>query len=60
MRKPYVSYMEIAPLMREYILTVADKRDIMEVTLEDINSYLAGLHTFYKTQKEEYSEGWID
>lgn len=60
MRKPYVSYMEISQLMREYILTVAEKKTIMEVPLEDINSYLEGLHAYYKTTKEEYSEGWID
>jgi len=60
MRKPYVSYMEIPQLMREYILTVAEKKTIMEVPLEDINSYLEGLHAFYGTQKEEYSEGWIE
>ena len=60
MRKPYVSYMEIPQLMREYILTVAEKRDIMEIPIEDINSYREGLHAYYKTTKEEYSEGRID
>lgn len=60
MRKPYITYNEIPQLMREYLLTVSEKRDIMEIPIEDINSYLVGLHTYYKTQKEEYSEGWID
>ena len=60
MRKPYITYNEIPQLMREYILTVAEKRDIMEIPIEDINSYLEGLHAFYRTQKEEYSEGWIE
>jgi hypothetical protein len=46
--------------MREYLLTVAEKRDIMEIPIEDINSYLVGLHSYYSTQKEEYSEGWIE
>ena len=60
MRKPYITYNEIPQLMREYLLTVSEKRDIMEIPIEDIKSYLVGLHTYYKTQKEEYSEGWID
>jgi hypothetical protein len=60
MRKPYITYNEIPQLMREYLLTVAEKRDIMEIPIEDINSYLEGLHTYYSAQKEEYSEGWIE
>ena len=59
MRKPYISYNEIPQLMREYFLTVAEKRDIMEIPIEDINSYLEGLHEHYKTEQEEYSEGWV-
>jgi hypothetical protein len=59
MRKPYISYNEIPQLMREYLLTVAEKRDIMEIPIEDINSYLEGLHEHYKTEQEEYSEGWV-
>lgn len=59
MRKPYREYAEIPVLIQEYILTVAEKRDIMDIPLEDINSYLDGLHTYYKTQKEEYNEGWV-
>ena len=46
--------------MREYVLTVADKRDLMDIPLEEINSFLDGLHAYYATQKEEYSEGWIE
>ena len=60
MRKRYVEYNEIPPLIREYLLTVADKRNIMEIPIEDINSYLEGLHSFYRNQKEEYSEGWVE
>ena len=60
MRKPYITYNEIPQLMREYLLTVAEKRDIMEIPIEDINSYLEGLHSYYQTQKEEYSEGRIE
>lgn len=60
MRNRYIAYNEIPPLMREYLLTVAEKRDIMEIPIEDINSYLDGLHAYYSTQKEEYSEGWVE
>jgi hypothetical protein len=31
----------------------------MDIPLEDINSFLAGLHEHYKTKQEEYSEGWV-
>jgi hypothetical protein len=60
MRKHYCSYLEIPQLMREYILTVAEKKNIAEIPLEDINSYLDGLHSYYATKKEEFSEGWIE
>jgi hypothetical protein len=59
MRKPYRTYEEIPLMMREYILTVAEEKSIMDISLEDINSFLDGLHAYYQTQKEEYSEGWV-
>lgn len=60
MRKIYQTYDEIPLLMRDYILTVAEEKTIMDVPLEDINSFLEGLHSYYATQKEEYSEGWVE
>lgn len=60
MRNRYRTYNEIPQIMREYLMTVAEKRDIMEIPIEDINSYLEGLHSFYRNQKEEYSEGWVE
>lgn len=60
MRKPYITYTEIPQLMREYILTVAHAKEIEEIPLPVINDFFEGLHEFYKTQKEEYSEGWIE
>ena len=60
MHKPYQSYAEIPVLIRDYILTVAEEKRIMDVPLEDINSFLEGLHSYYATQKEEYSEGWVE
>ncbi len=59
MRKPYRAYEEIPVLVREYILTVANEKRIMDIPLEDINSYLDGLHEHYKNEQEEYSEGWV-
>jgi hypothetical protein len=60
MRKHYNTYAEIPPLIEDYILTVAERKHIMSIPLDDINSFLDGLHEYYKTQKEEYSEGWVD
>jgi hypothetical protein len=59
MRKPYFSYDEIPQLMREYMLTVSNEKYIMDIPLEDINSFLTDLHEHYKTEQEEYSEGWV-
>lgn len=60
MRKIYQTYDEIPLLMRDYILTVANRKTIMDIPLEDINSFLEDLHSYYATQKEEYSEGWVE
>lgn len=58
MRKPYQSYAEIPPLVEDFILTVAEKKHIMSIPLEDINSFLDGLHEYHKIKEEEFSEGW--
>lgn len=60
MRKPYREYAEIPVLMRDYLLTVAEKKNIMDIPLEDINGYLHGLDEYYKWRDEEYFEGWVD
>jgi 2-phosphoglycerate kinase len=59
MRNRYIEYNEIPQLMKEYLLTVAEKRDIMEIPLEDINTYLEGLHDYYTAKQEEFMEGWV-
>lgn len=59
MRKPYITYNEIPHLMREYMLTVANEKYIMDIPLEDINSYLSGLHEHYKVEQEEEIDGWV-
>ena len=59
MRKHYNTYDDIPQLIRDYMLTVSEEKHIMDLSLEDINSFLDGMHEFYKTQKEEYSEGWV-
>ena len=60
MRKPYRTYAEIPETVADYILTIAEKRHIMSIPLDEINSFLDGLHEYYKTKEEEYSEGWVD
>jgi len=52
MRKHYNTYAEIPPL--------AERKHIMSIPLSEINSFLDGLHDYYKTKQEEYSEGWVD
>lgn len=53
MRKHYQTYMEIPPLISEYIRTVAHAKVIEEVPLPVINDFLEGLHEFYETMTEE-------
>lgn len=60
MRKHYRTYAEIPPLVADYILTVAERKHIMSIPLDDINSFLDGLHEYHKTKQEEYSEGWVE
>lgn len=60
MRKHYNTYAEIPETVADYILTIAEKRHIMSIPLDEINSFLDGLHDYYKTKREEYSEGWVD
>jgi len=59
MRKSYQSYEEIPVLIREYVLTVADEKRIMDIPLEDINSFLDGLHVYYETKPELEEDGWV-
>ena len=59
MRKVYQSYAEIPVTVREYILTVADKKTIMDIPLEEINSFLEGMDEFYANQKEELTDDSI-
>lgn len=59
MRKPYETYAEIPPLVSEYILTVANKKHIMSIPLEEINSFLMDLHAYYKQKEEVEEDGWV-
>lgn len=60
MRKHYITYEEIPPLVEDFILTVAQKKHIMTISLEEINSFLDGLHEYHmKKNQEEYTEGWV-
>jgi hypothetical protein len=59
MRKPYETYAQIPPMVEDYILTVAEKKHIMTIPLEEINSFLDGLHEYHMRKEEEFSEGWV-
>lgn len=41
---PYKDHSEIPNNVMEYLLTVADASNIGEIAIEDINSFLQGLH----------------
>lgn len=56
---PFRTYEEIPLLIRDYVLTVADEKSIMDIPLEDINSFIDGLHRYYETEREEHTEGWV-
>lgn len=58
MRKRYNSYSEIPPLVESYLLTVAERKCIMSMSLEDINDFLEGLDEFYQNKEEVYEDGW--
>jgi hypothetical protein len=60
MRKPYNTYAEIPELVADYVLTVADRKHIMSIPLEEINSFLDGIDQYLAEKQEEYSEGWVD
>lgn len=58
MRKRYNSYSEIPPLVESYLLTVAERKCIMSMSLDDINDFLEGLDEFYQNKEEVYEDGW--
>lgn len=60
MRKRYNSYSEIPPLVESYLLTVAERKCIMSMSLEDINSFMDGLHEYYMHKEEVFEDGWVE
>lgn len=56
---PFRTYEEIPVLIRDYVLTVADKKYIMDIPLEDINTFIDGLHQYYETVPETEEDGWV-
>ena len=56
----YLTYEDIPPLVKEYILTVADAFTVEEIPLEDINEFLAGYEAYKKKlAMEEWEDGWV-
>ena len=59
MRKPYRTYAEIPLMIQDYVLTVANEKRIMDVPLEDINSFIDGLHQYHEMKPELEEDGWV-
>lgn len=55
----YKTYEEIPLLIKEYIQTVAETKNIMEIPLVDINEFLTGLKEYDKMVLSEYDDGWV-
>jgi len=55
---PFKTYEEIPVLTREYIVYVAGERDLMNVPLADINSFMAMLYEVETRKRAEYEDGW--
>lgn len=47
--KRFYAYEEIPVPLQEYILTVANEKSIVNIPLEDINSFFVGLDEFYQS-----------
>jgi hypothetical protein len=56
---PFKTYEEIPVLTREYIVYVAGERDLMNVPLADINSFMAMLYEVETRKRAEYEDGWV-
>lgn len=56
---PYKTYEEIPVLVSEYVLTVADKKHIMSIPLNEINEFLRDLTEYLNQKVEEELEGWV-
>jgi len=50
--KTFRKYAEIPLLLQEYILTVSGRKEIGELTLTEINDYIAGLEDYYGDNSE--------
>lgn len=58
--KQYKTYAEIPLVMKQYMITVANVKDVMEIPLGDINIYLDGLNDYYKKSVyHKYDDGWV-
>jgi len=56
---PFKTYEDIPVLTREYIVYVAGERDLMNVPLADINSFMAMLYEVETHKRAEYEDGWV-
>jgi len=56
---PFKTYEDIPVLTRAYIVYVAGERDLMNVPLADINSFMAMLYEVETHKRAEYEDGWV-
>jgi len=60
MKTKFLTYAEIPYFEKEYILTVANVKNIEELPLEDINGMFEGFAEYEKQKvNEEYEDGWV-
>lgn len=60
MNKHYQTYEEIPFTIKSYLLTASGEKRIMDIPLEEINSFLDGLEKYYHQKvAEEYEDGWV-
>ena len=53
--KVFHKHSEIPLLLQEYILKVSEVRDLSELSLTEINDFLAGLEEYHGDNLEVYS-----
>ena len=55
MKQRFTCHDDIPVWLVDYILTVADAGNITEISIEDINAFLAGLADFYDRPQDVHS-----
>lgn len=56
---PFKSYEEIPALTKEYVVYVADEKDIEKIPLDDINGFMLMMYEVESKKREEWEDGWV-